>query len=535
MFHWLFAAFMLAPLLMVVLVSFTDKGYIAMPFDGASWRWYTAILKDDDFMRAFYRSLALGAGAATLATLAAVPAGMAIAWQRFPGREAILGLLLSPLMVPHVVLGIALLRFLTQLGASATLWGLTAAHTVLVLPYVLRLVVAAATGFDRTVAQAAESLGASAWTVFRRVELPLLIAATGAMERPSPIAGWTLPGVLNAGAAQIALKSASAIPCGRVVLAGAGPLLLVACQLLDAGVSLGGIVETAPTANRWRALRHLPTALRAPAYLAKGVRMLQRVRRSGVPTFSAAASVRVEGDERAQALVFAAGGKEHRLDADVVLLHHGVVPNNQLSRLLRVDHDWDPVQLAWCPRVDAWGETSLAGFRIAGDGAAIAGALAAEPGGALAALGAARALGRLSAPACEARATPVRRALMRQLRIRPFLDALYRPPEWLSTPADETVVCRCEEVTAGRIREMARLGCQGPNQTKFFSRCGMGPCQGRMCGLAVTQILASELGKPPGQVGAYRIRAPLKPVSVSSIAASADTAAIEIFEVGENA
>ncbi|MCW5223354.1 FAD-binding protein [Verminephrobacter aporrectodeae subsp. tuberculatae] len=369
-----------------------------------------------------------------------------------------------------------------------------------------------------------------------RVQAPQLIAATGAMERPSPIAGWTLPGVLNAGAAQIALKSASAIPCGRVVLAGAGPLLLlVACQLLDAGVSLGGIVETAPTANRWRALRHLPTALRAPAYLAKGVRMLQRVRRSGVPTFSAAASVRVEGNERAQALVFAAGGKEHRLDADVVLLHHGVVPNNQLSRLLRVDHDWDPVQLAWCPRVDAWGETSLAGFRIAGDGAAIAGALAAEPGGALAALGAARALGRLSAPACEARATPVRRALMRQLRIRPFLDALYRPPEWLSTPADETVVCRCEEVTAGRIREMARLGCQGPNQTKFFSRCGMGPCQGRMCGLAVTQILASELGKPPGQVGAYRIRAPLKPVSVSSIAASADTAAIEIFEVGENA
>ncbi|MCW5223357.1 ABC transporter permease [Verminephrobacter aporrectodeae subsp. tuberculatae] len=183
-FHWLFAAFMLAPLLMVVLVSFTDKGYIAMPFDGASWRWYAAILKDDDFMRAFYRSLALGAGAATLATLAAVPAGMAIAWQRFPGREAILGLLLSPLMVPHVVLGIALLRFLTQLGASATLWGLTAAHTVLVLPYVLRLVVAAATGFDRTVAQAAESLGASAWTVFRRVELPLIT--------PGVAGGWLI-------------------------------------------------------------------------------------------------------------------------------------------------------------------------------------------------------------------------------------------------------------------------------------------------------------------------------------------------------
>jgi putative spermidine/putrescine transport system permease protein len=183
-FHWLFATFMLAPLLMVVLVSFTDKGYIAMPFDGASWRWYLAILKDDEFMNAFYRSLALGAGAATLATLLAVPAGMAIAWHRFPGREAILGLLMSPLMVPHVVLGIALLRFLTQLSATGTMWGLTAAHTVVVLPYVLRLVVAAAAGFDRTVAQAAESLGASGWTVFRRIELPLIA--------PGVAGGWLI-------------------------------------------------------------------------------------------------------------------------------------------------------------------------------------------------------------------------------------------------------------------------------------------------------------------------------------------------------
>ncbi|MDO8775045.1 MAG: FAD/NAD(P)-binding oxidoreductase [Burkholderiaceae bacterium] len=364
-----------------------------------------------------------------------------------------------------------------------------------------------------------------------QVRAQQLIAATGAMERASPIPGWTLPGVLNAGAAQIALKGASAVPSGRVVLAGGGPLLmLVACQLLDAGVSLAGIVETSPLSNRWRALRHLPVALGAPAYLAKGVRMLWRLRRAGVPMFSAATSLRVEGSERAQALAFTAAGREHRLDAEVVLLHHGVVPNTQLSRLLRVDHDWDPVQLAWRPRVDAWGETSLPGFRIAGDGASIAGALAAEPHGALAALGAAQALGRLSADDCELRATAVRRPLAQQLRIRPFLDALYRPPEWVFNPTDETVVCRCEEVTAGRIREMARLGCQGPNQTKFFSRCGMGPCQGRICGLAVTQILSKELGKPPSEVGAYHIRAPLKPIPLASIATLGDTAIIQTPE-----
>ena len=128
---------------------------------------------------------------------------------------------------------------------------------------------------------------------------------------------------------------------------------------------------------------------------------------------------------------------------------------------------------------------------------------------------------RLSDAQRDVRAQPARRALEKQMHIRPFLDALYRPPEWINTPTDDAIVCRCEEVTAGQVREMARLGCRGPNQTKFFSRCGMGPCQGRMCGLAVTQILAAELKVSPTQVGAYRIRAPLKPIPLASLAAMA--------------
>jgi len=148
------------------------------------WRWYRAIGNASDFVTAFWRSLGLGTAAATLATLLAVPAGMAIAWHRFPGRDALQGLLLSPLMVPHVVLGIALLKFFTMLGVQGTISGLAVAHIVLVVPYVLRLVIAAATGLDRSIAQAAESLGASRWTVFRRVELPLLM--------PGVAGGWLI-------------------------------------------------------------------------------------------------------------------------------------------------------------------------------------------------------------------------------------------------------------------------------------------------------------------------------------------------------
>ncbi len=355
-----------------------------------------------------------------------------------------------------------------------------------------------------------------------QLRAPQLIAATGAMERASPIPGWTLPGVMNAGAAQIALKGTGSVPSGPVVLAGGGPLLLlVACQLLDAGVTVAGIIETSPPGNRRKAMPHLAAALTAPAYLAKGLRMMWHLRRAGVHWFTGASQLAVDGRERAEGLRFKAGGREHRLAASVVLLHHGVVPNTQFSRLMRVAHTWDDAQLAWQPDIDAWGQTSLAGLRIAGDGASIAGALAAEAAGTLAALGAAHAIQRITDTERDQRAEPARRALSRQLRIRPFLDALYRPPQWLNTPADDTVVCRCEEVTAGRVREMASLGCQGPNQTKFFSRCGMGPCQGRVCGLTVTQILADELGKTPAEVGAYRIRAPLKPIPLASLASLA--------------
>lgn len=353
-----------------------------------------------------------------------------------------------------------------------------------------------------------------------QVRAPQLIAATGAMERPSPLPGWTLPGVMNAGAAQILLKTAGTVPAGPVVLIGGGPLLLlVACQLLDAGAHVAAVVETCPASNRRDALWHLTGALRVPSYLIKGLKLLWKLRIAGVPLHKASHDIRIEGEEQVRAVAFSAGGQEKRISADTVLLHHGVIPNTQLSRFMRVDHRWDDKQLAWHPVIDDGYQTSLPGFRIPGDGAAIAGALSAEASGALAAIAAMRAMDRLDAATAAALSAPWRTQRRRHGGIRPFLDALYRPPSWLSEPDDDTVVCRCEEVTAGRIREMARLGCQGPNQTKFFSRCGMGPCQGRQCGITVSQILASSLDKPVQEIGSYRIRAPLKPIPLESVAA----------------
>ena len=104
------------------------------------------------------------------------------------------------------------------------------------------------------------------------------------------------------------------------------------------------------------------------------------------------------------------------------------------------------------------------------------------------------------------------------MRIRPFLDSLYRPRDENRVPKDEVIVCRCEEVTAGELRSFVKLGCLGPNQAKSFGRCGMGPCQGRLCGLTVTEVIADARSVPPETIGYYRIRPPIKPLTLGELA-----------------
>ena len=139
---------------------------------------------------------------------------------------------------------------------------------------------------------------------------------------------------------------------------------------------------------------------------------------------------------------------------------------------------------------------------IAGDAAGIAGAGGggARRGGS-AALDAAHLLGRIDEAERDRRAAPLRAALARERAIRPFLDALYRPADPVLCPADDVIVCRCEEVTAGQIRRAVRLGAQGPNQVKAFIRCGMGPCQGRLCGPVASAVIARARGVPIAEVG----------------------------------
>jgi hypothetical protein len=201
-----------------------------------------------------------------------------------------------------------------------------------------------------------------------------------------------------------------------------------------------------------------------------------------------------------------------------VLLHHGVVPNTQAARSLGIGHTWNHTQHCFTPSVDAWFGADVDGIFIAGDGAGIGGAAVAEIAGRIAALKVAEELGQVSEEVRDRLAAPLRASLRREMAVRPFLDAAYPPYTAALSPADGTLVCRCEEVTAGAIRGSAKLGCLGPNQTKAFCRAGMGPCQGRYCGLTVTTLLAEATGRTPDETGYYRIRPPLKPITLGEVA-----------------
>lgn len=345
-----------------------------------------------------------------------------------------------------------------------------------------------------------------------------LILATGALERPFPIPGWTLPGVMTAGAGQILLKQAGVVP-GETVLAGSGPLLyLLAVQLIRAGAPPVAMVET-HAAGSWRqALPHMARALPAWDYIAKGGRLLADIRKARIPRYRNAQGLAARGAGAVEALSFTSNGWLHEIACTTLLLHQGVVPNVQISRALRLDHTWSSTQRCWHPTCDDWGNTSIPGIAVAGDGAGIGGAVTAQHSGHIASLAALASLEHLTTDARDRLAAPHLSARERDLAIRPFLDTLYAPAEAALRPSDETIVCRCEEVTAGDIREHAKLGCRGPNQTKAFSRAGMGPCQGRVCGLVVSEILAEANGMTMPETGYYRLRMPTKPVTLGEMA-----------------
>lgn len=375
---------------------------------------------------------------------------------------------------------------------------------------------------DATVWQVTDGreVGYSAAGKAKLVRAPWVLLATGALERPFPIPGWTLPGVMMAGAAQTMLKS-SGLAAEGAVFAGSGPLLyLVVHQYLQAGVKVAALLDTTARDNRARALPHLAGALARWDLMAKGRRWIAAIKRRGTKVIGGVSALRVIGDDAATGVAYrVAAGGWREIAAEHVFLHQGVAPNVNLAMAAGVEHDWDEAALCWRPALDDWGRANIDGLVIAGDGAGIGGALAAEAAGRIAALGCLADLGKIDAPERDRRVKEPRARLARERRVRPFLDAWFRPADHFRVPVDDsTVVCRCEELTAKDICDVIDIGLAGPNQLKSYCRAGMGPCQGRFCGLTVQELIARETKRAPADVGYYRLRPPIKPLALDELA-----------------
>ncbi|MGX9885171.1 FAD-dependent oxidoreductase [Streptomyces sp. NPDC002276] len=325
------------------------------------------------------------------------------------------------------------------------------------------------------------------------VRADAVLLATGGYEKVLPFPGWTLPGVLTAGGAQAMLKGSLAVPGRTAVVAGTGPLLLpVATGLAAAGVEVATLVESADP----KAFIRRPRVLAAqPGKVAEGAQYAAQLLCHRVKLLTRHTVVEAHGDERLEAVTVATldahgrirPGTERRLACDTLAVGHGMLPHTDLAETLGCRLEGLHV------RVDDEQRTDVPGVWAAGETTGIGGAdLALAEGHIAGRSAAARLTGAVPDPREWATAAKSR------TRLREFsaaLDNVYAPPAcWTGLVTDDTIVCRCEEVTGGAIREaVAGLGAGDVRTVKLLTRAGMGWCQGRMCGPAVAGLAGCEL------------------------------------------
>ncbi len=360
------------------------------------------------------------------------------------------------------------------------------------------------------------------WKIFlshkgevRSINARTILLATGAQERPFPFPGWTLSGVMTVGAAQILLKTGGMVPEGKIWMVGSGPLpLLYATQLNALGVEIEGYLntDTGPVSYKFH---HFKNAWKDVSSLLKGLKWIRRLK-ADKKLISGVSNIDVTGDDRVEHISWTSGGKTHQYKADLVLAHDGVVPRVHETLSLKCKHLWNAGQAYFYPEVNEWGETSRAGLFVAGDGSSIKGWKAAVASGEIAALGIYAALKDKMHAKTLRNELRSDKKLDAAVALRPLLDAIY-PPRADKIP-DDTIVCRCEEVDAGTIRAATEICASDIDAVKAYTRCGMGPCQGRQCAYTVQKLVAETKKVPITDIKFYNVRPPLKSITLAEVA-----------------
>ncbi len=342
-----------------------------------------------------------------------------------------------------------------------------------------------------------------------------VIVATGAYDRPIIVPGWTLPGVMTTGAAQTLWRSYRTLPGRRIVVCGSGPLnLQVALELAVGGAEIALVAEAAPSAFR-HPLRGARCSIHGPTLAWKGLAMLCGLRWRRVPVRNGLRLAAVEQYEGGLSATFRrTDGGTCTVRADAVCMNAGFEPQNEILRLLGARMTYDPaVGHLRCERSQML-ETSVSGIFAIGDCAGLGGAPAACAEGRIAG----RSAAALSGHGDGRDLASDRRALRRHRR---FQNALWQLHDVSPTPLDrlpeDTVLCRCEEVTVGETLAGYAVIPGHLGTLKRATRIGMGPCQGRYCGPAAARLIAEKTGEALTDRSFFAPRVPVKPVTINAI------------------
>ena len=348
----------------------------------------------------------------------------------------------------------------------------------------------------------------------------ILIICEGAKERVIPFPGWTLPGVMTTGGLQKMLTNQGLLPGRRILLCGSGPLLMaVGASLARAG---GGVVSLCEAASLAALLSLLPQLIRQKGLLGESRSYLAALCKGRVPVRPGWAVIAAHGDERVRAATICRvdkdwrpiGGTQRTLDVDAVAVGFGFQALSRLTRLCGCRLVYDLASRSFKPKTDSFQRTSRPEIYTAGDAAGIGGAAMAEIQGRIAGLHGAFTLGKLSRDSFDAKAGPWLKHRRNTQRYVDRLDRIFTPRDGIYEIMDQdTLICRCESVSAGRVWEYAAEG--HPTLVKLkSSRLAMGPCQGRGCESIAVEMLRLK-GVDPNQIDPLGLRPPLSPIPLA--------------------
>jgi thioredoxin reductase/bacterioferritin-associated ferredoxin len=354
-----------------------------------------------------------------------------------------------------------------------------------------------------------------------------IILATGAREKFLPFPGWTLPGVISTGAAQIMMKSCGMFPGFEPIVGGLGPLpLALAGEILAAGGQVKAFWDQTAFKTSMRAMFQM---IRHPNKIMQGIDPVARLGLSkktqilrGRKVVQAAGNGRIEQvtlarvDEQGRALT----GTEQTFTTDCLAVGHGFVPNIELAVLAGCRMEYVADKGGWVVAVNNNLRTSLPHMYAAGEITGVAGARKSLLEGRLAGLSVASNLGALSEKHFQEQAVLLKKRISSETAFGQTLHTLCQTPAgFLEDLPDDLIICRCEDVTLGEIRRQIANGFTTLDALKKSTQSGMGPCQGRTCGPILADVLSTLSPNQPRDLKPFSVRGPIKPIHLASLAA----------------